>query len=277
MASIPMAVAGTISSGSAGKSVNLVLSASSISVGNLLRQLFSADGLVPNFLLSFVDPIKFQSVLITYNSAASGKSKLGIVAVPDLDGAPALKTIITTVGLDPTDLALRMGSSSLQFGLSKSFKLDLPAPFTGPGNATFSLALDSENKGAALAGSFAAALRINGVRDAVGLSVTASLSTTASNGVAISMPGATTTSIVIDGFSFIQIGTLTLAASVSPSPLMVHQLTLAGSVNMLGATGQAMFTFDKSSGALALAGEVANIDIQQMLRAVGVNVNLGEC
>ena len=45
---------------------------------------------------------------------------------------------------------------------------------------------------------------------------------------------------------------------------------------MLGATGQTFFTFDRATGAVAMATQVDNVDLQQMLTAVGVNVNLGE-
>lgn len=230
LSNIPVSINGRVATGT--KAVNLVISASNVNVGTIVRQLFSNDQL-PDFLLAIVDPIKFSAITITYNSAASGKTKFGLQAVPDINGAPALKTVITAMGLEPTDLALRMGPSSLEFGVSKSYKVDLPEPFTGPGYASFSLAFDSASKGAVLSGSFAAGVRINGVRDPVQFSVAASVATSASNGVSLGLAGASLTPIVIDGFSFIQIGNLSLAASITPSPLVVNQLTLVSGQTML--------------------------------------------
>lgn len=48
----------------------------------------------------------------------------------------------------------------------------------------------------------------------------------------------------------------------------------AGSITILGATGGCVFTLDKGSGAMALKAKVDRIDLQQMLRAAGVSVNL---
>lgn len=91
LANIPMAVAATIAkSNTSGTAVSLTLSASSVNVGALLKQLFGGDGLLPDFLFTFVSPIEFKTVLITYNNASS-KAKFGIVAVPNLDAVPAFQ------------------------------------------------------------------------------------------------------------------------------------------------------------------------------------------
>lgn len=208
-------------------------------------------------------------------TSIAGSKEINLMSVPYVS---CLQTILTALGMAPTDLTLRLGPSSLQFGISKAYVIALPDPFTGPANTTFSLALDSQNQGVALAGTFAAALRIGGVRDPVGLDMAASIGMTVTNGVSLSMAGATTTEVQIDAAPFIQIGPLFLSATVTPSPLVIHQMTLAGNVTVFGQSGSGVFFFDKNTKALAMTGELNKIDIQQMLSSIlKANVSLGEC
>ena len=74
-----------------------------------------------------------------------------------------------------------------------------------------------------------------------------------------------------------RLNALALSATMSVSPLSLTAFTLAGEAEVLGVTGSGVITFDKASGALAYAVKVANIDLQQMLGAMGINVNLGTC
>ena len=277
LASIPVSVRGEVTSvqGSNTKTTSLILTAANVGVGALLREVFdSAD--VPKFITDFVAPIKFSSVMLTYNSAATGRARFGFAAVPDMSGVPALQAVVEAIGLDPTDIALRMGPSSLQFGISKSYQVQLPAPFTGPGVTTFNLAVDTATQGFVLAGSFRSALRIGGLRDDIGISIAASIGVAARSGLALSFAGSTTSSIVIRDFPWVRFGTFTLAASVSVKPPVINQLTLAGSVTLLGATSSALFNFDKNSGAITFASSLERLDLQQMIRAVGVNFDLGK-
>eukprot|EP00775_Hariotina_reticulata_P001339 gene1339-1682_t len=170
-----------------------------------------------------------------------------------------------------------MGPSSLTFGISKTYSLRLPAPFTGPGVATWSFAVDTATKGAVLACSFSSAIAVSGARNPVGIDIAASISTSASNGLAIAFAGATTSPIVIDSFSFIEFAPFNVSASVSASvPPVLNQLTLAGGISVLGVSGKALFTFNKNSGTLAMQAEVSGIDLQRMVSAAtGVNINLG--
>eukprot|EP00775_Hariotina_reticulata_P007089 gene7089-7302_t len=279
LAGVSMSVAGEIRSNGTGpsskKTVMLVLRATDVNVGSILSQVFGSDGLVPEFLLDFLQAIKFQHITLTYNSAANG-AKFGIIALPDIDGAPALKAVLNAVGLDPADVALRMGPSSLTFGITKSYTFTLPAPFTQPGVVIWSLALDSQTKGAVLGGSFSSALAVPGVRDPVGIDVFAGISTSVSNGVAVAFAGATTTPIVIQAFPFIQFLPFNMSASVSLQPTVLNQLTLAGGISMVGVTGSAFFTFDRSSRAIAMRAEISGINLQRLISAAtGMNVNLG--
>eukprot|EP00775_Hariotina_reticulata_P007737 gene7737-7936_t len=281
LAGIPMTISGQVNRNkTAGKqqntTVSLALTASDVNVASILRQIFGPDGLVPDFLLEFLQGITFRTVSLTYNSAAPNKAKFGIVAVPDIDGAPALKAVLDAVGLNPDDVALRMGPSALSFGISKAYTLNLPAPFTGPGVATWSLAFDSATKGVVLGSSFSSAIVVPGVQDPIGMDIFASVSTSATNGLAVAFAGATTSIIVIESFSFIQFSTFNVSASLSVSPPLINQLTLAGGLSVIGVDGRALFVFDKSSGTLALQAEVSGIDLQRIVNAAtGADIDLG--
>eukprot|EP00775_Hariotina_reticulata_P002339 gene2339-2647_t len=281
LANTPMTISGQISRSDSGtqqpNTVALAMTASNINLASILKQIFEKDGLLPAFLLDFVKGITFSTVSITYNSAAPGKTKFGIIAVPELNGATALKAVLDAVGLDPSDLALRMGPSSLAFGISKTYSLKLPAPFTGPGVATWSLAIDPATKGAVLGSSFSSAIAVSGVQSPVGIDIAASVSTSAANGLAIAFAGATTSPIVIKAFSFIKFAPFKMSASVSAStPPILNQLTLAGGISVLGVSGTALFAFHKNTGTLALQAQVSGIDLQSMVSAAtGVNMYLG--
>lgn len=284
LANIPMAISGQVSrSNTSGQqasqtTVSLALTASNVNVASILRQIFESDGLLPDFLLEFVKGITFRTISLTYNSAAPGKAKFGIIAVPDINGAPALKAVLDAVGLDPADLALRMGPSSLTFGISKAYTLRLPSPFTGPGVVTWSLALDSATKGAVLGGSFSSAIAVPGVQNPIGIDISASISTSATNGLAVYLAGATTSTIVIDAIKFIQFAPFNMSASVSASsPPIINQLTLAGGLSVLGVSGRGLFVFHKNSGTMALQAEISGIDLQRLVSAAtGVDIKLGE-
>lgn len=62
---------------------------------------------------------------------------------------------------------------------------------------------------------------------------------------------------------------------MSFGPLTLNELTMAGSVEILGVTGTSLFTFDKKTGVIAYGASIENLDIQRMLGTMGINVNLG--
>jgi hypothetical protein len=278
LANIPVAISGQVATvnGTAAKTVSLTLTATDVGVGAMVKQVLTGVD-VPDFLLTFINPIKFSLMSVTYNSAAAGKTKFGITAVPDLSTVPALTTIVRAVGLDASDIALRVGpTGGLQFGISKAYRVELSAPFTGPGLTTFTLAIDTATKGLILAGAFQAGLRINGARDVLRLDIGAGIAMSSTNGVALSFSGQTLNAIVVSDFPWVQFGTFTLAASVSVNLAVVNSLMLVGGFTIAGVNGKALFNFDKNSGAITMAGSLANLGLQQILTAAGVNFNLGK-
>jgi hypothetical protein len=278
LASIPVAISGQVATvnGSTSKTVSLTLTAANVGVGAMARQVLTGVD-VPDFLIAFINPIRFSLVSVTYNSAATGKTKFGITAVPDLSTVPALSTIVRAVGLDTSDIALRVApTGGLQFGISKAYRVELSAPFTGPGLTTFTLAIDTATKGLILSGAFQAGLKIEGTRDVLRLDIGVGIAMSSTNGVALSCSGQTLNAIVLTDFTWVQFSTFTLAASVSVSPAVINSLTLSGGFSIAGVTGRALFNFDKASGAITMAGSLGNLGLQQILTAAGVNFNLGE-
>ncbi|KAF8072441.1 hypothetical protein HT031_000100 [Scenedesmus sp. PABB004] len=121
---IDMGVAATIFRN---KTVTLALTAERVSLGALLREIFSSD--VPAPILSILDPVRFGNVSITYNSAAA--KKFGLRATPDADGAPALKTILDFVGLSVSDVRFEVAGSAVAFGVTKASARRARAPRDG--------------------------------------------------------------------------------------------------------------------------------------------------
>lgn len=266
---MPVAVRATIASKT--KAVTYELTASKVNIGDIVGTIFGAS-MVPDFLLQVIKPMTFTTVTFTYAA-----SKFAITAVPDINGAPALRTIINAVGLNASDLSLRMGPEALALGVSREYLLDLPHPFTGPAQSRFSVGLDAATKGVALSASFAAALRADGVKDPVGLAVSATVAAGANSvGVLLGFTGSTTTSITFQDAPFISIGTMQLAASiVVAKPPTLQSLTLAGSITVLGASADGLITYDQATRAMAFRAQVADLNLQNMLQSVGVNVKLG--
>ena len=158
IAGVTVSVSGSITGRT--KALDLTLTATNVRVGDLLKQAFDPS-MVPDFLLGVVNPIRFSSVSLMYTSNST--TKFAIAAIPDINTAPTLRTIITAIGLQPADLQLRMGPSALTFGVTKTWVVNLPQPFTGPGSVTLAMALDAKTRAAVLSGAFSSAIRIPGV------------------------------------------------------------------------------------------------------------------
>jgi hypothetical protein len=265
-------------SGGGARDVRIDLSASNVTVGGMVKAAFPA-ALVPDFLLKFVQPLAFSSVTLTYLSngpnSAAGTGGFTIEALPDPASVPSLAAVLRAVGLDPSELGLRLGPNGLAFGVSRSYSLSLPQPFTGPGEVAFALALDSATNAAALSGSFAAALAVPGLSEPLGLSVAATLSAGAGGGVSLAMSAATTTAVAFKDFPWLRVGAVRMAGALSFGPTVLTSLSLSGELDVLGAAGNASFTFNRATGAVGYKGSVDRVDLQQMLGAMGVSVNLG--
>ena len=158
IALVPFSVSGSITGDT--KALDLTLTATNLRVGTLLTQVFGSS-MVPDFLLGLVNPMMFTSVTLMYTSNST--TKFAIAATPDINSAPTLRTIIAAIGLQPADLQLRMGPSALTFGVTKTWVIDLPNPFTGPGSVTLAFELDAKTRAAVLSGAFSSAIRIPGV------------------------------------------------------------------------------------------------------------------
>jgi len=269
--------------------------------------------------------MQFSSVTLTYssprvrrrrNSGAvpreddqSEDSGFNMVAVPDVNAAPALKQMLDAVGLQHDSLTLRTSSASgvgSAFGLAaeQPFRLQLPAPFTAAGPTVLTLQVggkSSDEAGAAdtliktaLAGSTTAGVQLQGSTGPVAMDLsavtittpTAIVGTSSLNSspapVTATLEGRTLSPVALNGFSFLQFGAMNISAATGFQPSQLKDLTLSGPLTAFGVPGTASFSTSsggvvqqEGSHAVQLSAYLPSLDLPMLARSMGANMSLG--
>ena len=242
----------------------------------------SSVPLVPDPLMQLLAGLSFTEVGVSYDNSKEAGKQLAVIAVPDMSKVPLLGDIMgfmeTTFGLSfsPKDIMLKLSPGEpIAFGIFKSFTMSLGAPFTEPVQTTASLEVvgSGVSLGVKAQLAFDSTIKLPGVQDAVGFNV---LATVAMNpDLSFGFAGRTTTTVVLSMFKFIQIKEFAVAAEFSVSPFMLNMLKLQGEIQIFDVAGSGAFLWDRNTGDLAFKGEVANVDLQDLLKEWGIDLDLG--
>jgi hypothetical protein len=222
---------------------------------------------LPQTLLDFIQPMQFSKVTVAYSSAgvkpaaaaaaaaAAAPGAFALMAVPSIDAAPILKQIASSLGLGVTDFALKSTGSGLSLSMTRSFELQLPAPFTRKGPTLLSLNQDSKVLEAVLSGSFTGAIKLPGIAAAVPLQITAGVSLrkppipTAASGsgesVALQLSSLVMRPLAFDKFGFVQFGDVRLSAASHYGPSSLSKLMLSAPVTVFGVEAPSSFVYDR--------------------------------
>ena len=76
-------------------------------------------------------PRSFSSISVSYDSKRVGAQKVTIRAQPDVSRVPSLANALAALGLRSDAVALNVGPTGAELGISQSWSLDIGAPFAG--------------------------------------------------------------------------------------------------------------------------------------------------
>lgn len=314
----------------AGDALSLVMTAETVAAGSLADVITIITHKPPARLLAQLRqdqqqgaPMQFSSVTLTYSHPRKVRRERGggredtegtgfdMVAVPDVEAAPALKQMLDAIGLNGDSLALRAGGASSRgasFGLAAAepFRLQLPAPFSHPGPTMLSLDVSGGSSSSSsdragppppiLQGSMAAQIVLPGAVAAAALDLGSVAVTTPTTvvgvqaGAAAEVPvtalvsGRTVSKVELAGFSFLSFQALDVSAAAGFRPSKLLSLNMSGPVSAFGVTGRAIFNTSTNYGRsgstdassdMAFVGRLPAVDVPLMARSLGVSVPLG--
>jgi hypothetical protein len=235
-------------------------------IGQVVNVLLGQQQQLPQTLLDFVLPMQWSKVTVAYASAdgseaaaavdASALGAFALMAVPSIiDGAPRLKQIASSLGLGVTDFALKSTGSGLSLGMSRTFELQLPAPFTCTGPTLLSLNQDSNILEAVLSGSFSGSMKLPGIAAAVPLQLTSDVSlrkppipiaaSGSGENVALQLSSLVVRPLAFDKFGFVQFGDARLSGAANYGPSSLSKLALSAPVTVFGVEAPATFVYDR--------------------------------
>ncbi|KAI3437638.1 hypothetical protein D9Q98_000090 [Chlorella vulgaris] len=241
--------------------------ADKINLGGILKSLVPD---IPDFLFGFCKALSFAQVNVGYVNGA-----FTLLAVPDVLSSPELQAILKVTGFTQDDIHLSTGSSGTGTSLSvvKGLTLNLPAPFVGPAELHFSLAVSDKVPGSIMfSGSFAAGLDVFG-QGVLHFELTAGVYVPQ---LLLYFKGATTAPFALKAFPFITLDSLYLEATIDvavepPAPV---ELAFNSATQLFGATTNNVIKYDTLSNQFALLSDIEHAGVQQALASVGVNVDL---
>jgi hypothetical protein len=231
---------------------------------------------VPSALVSFLRPIRFSAIKVSYSSQLR---KFGLLALPDIKGS-VLANVVEGLGLSASDIMVRENplNGLPELALAKIWVFEIGAPFVGKSEASFAVAVQPCDGTVCFSmdAAFRASIRLVVLDpEVISFSLEAGVKFGGTSQTAFTIGLSTPNTLQLKGFPFVKVKGIAGRATMALGPMRITQIAFQGSVEVLAMTRSVSLFYDQRNEGLAMRFTIDRFDLEGALRSLGIPVSLG--